>query len=849
MSNCSVSLQRNPNRFQGKCPVSLKSRPNVRKLRISWLQWLALLTVVLGLGIGSAWAQGDTVLTYHFDNVRSGQITTETTLVSSKVNPTRFGKLFFYPVDGQVAAQPLYVPNVTLPGLGKHNVVYVVTQHDSVYALDADNPATGTLWHVSFLNSAAGVTSVPISEQGCADTGFTEMGILGTPVIDPTTGTLYVAVKTREQSGSQINYVHRLHAIDITTGSEKFGGPVVVTPIGSSEFNTLGQCQRPALLLSNGTLFIAYGSNGCDLKSHGWVMAYNPTTLQQLAAFNTSPNYTWGSSLWMSGGGIAADSEGYIYVVTANGPFDANVNNGPDYGDTVLKLSYSQGAFTVADYFTPFDQQNMDNMDLDLGSGGVTLLPDQAGAHQHELVTSGKTGTIYLIDRDSMGGFNSGGQNDDQIVQPIPAALGLFDSVPVYWNNTLYFAAHGDTVKAFSLDSGTLSWNPVAQSVKYSQVGNPIVSSSGTQGGILWNIHNPVSPVLSALDAVTLAEIYNSGQKGNRDVLGQVNHFATPIVANNKVFVGTQSALAVYGLFPYLSTQNGDKQVGAVGTTLASPLTVQAVDSQGNGVPGVTVNFTASVTGGTFSNPTVITDVNGNAKTNYTLPTKAQSIAFTVTATGYTQVLMSATAVPGPATMIVKFSGMGQTGAVGTALPAPLVMKLRDAYNNPIVGQPIAFSDTAPHGSFSPNPAITNSTGLATVTYTLPTSTQPISTKTTFATGTYGTLSATMTDKAVVGPATSLTIASGNNQIGKVKTKLPGILLVLVTDQYGNPEPGLTVSYSDGGAGGTLSAPTAVTNGVGKAYVTYILPPTPEVVTVTGSVSGLTPIQFTETAQ
>src|SRR5579862_6558887 len=230
MSNCSVSLQRNPNRFQGKCPVSLKSRPNVRKLRIARLQWLALLTVVLGLGIGSAWAQGDTVLTYHFDNVRSGQITTETTLVSSKVNPTRFGKLFFYPVDGQVAAQPLYVPNVTLPGLGKHNVVYVVTQHDSVYALDADNPATGTLWHVSFLNSAAGVTSVPISEQGCADTGFTEMGILGTPVIDPTTGTLYVAVKTREQSGSQIHYVHRLHAIDITTGSEKLGvqyiGPV-----------------------------------------------------------------------------------------------------------------------------------------------------------------------------------------------------------------------------------------------------------------------------------------------------------------------------------------------------------------------------------------------------------------------------------------------------------------------------------------------------------------------------------------------------------------------------------------------------------------------------------------------
>jgi hypothetical protein len=813
--------------------------------------WVFGLALVVGqiLAVASAFAQ-DSALTYHYDNTRSGQVNNETILIPANVNSTRFGKLFSYAVDGIVVAQPLYVPNVVIPGKGTHNVVYVVTQHDSVYAFDADNPGNGSpLWRVSFINAAQGVTTVPISEQACPDTGFTEMGILGTPVIDHTSGTLYLSAKTREQSGSTLTYVHRLHALDITTGTEKFGGPMVVIPNGqSSQFNTLGQCQRPGLVLSGGTLFIAYGSNGCDLKSHGWIMAYNPTTLQQLATFNTSPNYTWGSSIWMSGGGLAADNSGNIFLVTANGPFDANTG-GPDYGDTVLKLHYSNGSFTVADYFTPYDQQNMDNMDLDLGSGGVILLPDQTGAHPHELVTSGKTGTIYLLDRDDMGGFNSVNQNDNQIVQPIPGALGLFDSVPLYWNNTVYFAAHGDMVKAYSLSGGMLSWNPVAQSLKYAQVGNPTISSSGTTNGILWNIHNPATPMLSALDANTLVELYNSTQKSTRDALGMIAHFATPVIANEKVFVGTQTNLSVYGVFPYLGAVAGNHQSAAAGSTLPSALMVRAIDSQGNGVPGVPVTFTANPATGTFSNPTAITDSTGTASTTYTLPTKAGSVGITIKAAGYTTVSMAETGVPGPPAILAKISGMGQTGPAGTMLPNPLVFKLQDAYNNPLAGKAVNFTDIAPHGSFSSNPVITSSTGLATVFYNLPTSTGVTGTKITSETATFGTLSATMSDRVNAGPATSMVISSGNNQIGKANTKLKTMLTVLVTDQYGNPVPAVNVTYSDGGAGGVFSSTTFPTNSVGNAFVSYTLPPTPGVVHITATASGVPTVNFTETAQ
>lgn len=821
----------------------------------------SLLLVVLPLLLhgASAWGQGQPMVTYHSNGARTGQTTDQTILIPSNVNSTKFGKLFSYSVDGMVVAQPLYVPNVTLPGIGTRNVVYIVTQHDSVYAFDADNGGTGApLWQVNFLNAAAGISTVPIAEQLCSGTAFSEIGIMGTPAIDTTTGTLYLSAKTRLAPGSPSNsgtapvYQHTLHALDITTGADKLTPVVVdasvVNAVGNTVYfhtNNLPQCQRPGLLLSNGTLFIAYGSNGCDLHSYGWVMAYSASTLQQLAVFNTaptpSPNLATGASLWMSGGGIAEDVDGSLYISTANGPFDAISN----WGDSVLRLDFSNNnSISVADSFTPFDQDNMAKKDLDLGSGGVTLLPDQPGLFPHLAVTSGKTGTIYLINRDSMGGYNP--SDNSQIVQYLPAALGLFDSVPVYWNNKVYFAAQNDSVKAFTLVNGQFSpTTPVAQSLKYSQVGVPVISSSDTTGGIVWNIHNPVTPVISALDAGTLAELYNSGQKGSRDILGPVAHFATPLVANNKVFVGTTSSLSVYGVFPYLALLGGNAQSAAAGTTLAAPLTVQAVNSQGSGDPGVSVTFSDNGAKGTFSPVTAITDSTGTATTMYTVPIVAGSIGITATSSStapvYRNVLLTAQSVPGPATVIAKTSGGNQYGTVNTTLAAPLVVNLRDAHGNGIVGQQITFTDGGAGGAFSANTVITGAAGVASVSYTLPKKAQYI-----LLTATYGSIIAKNAEHAVAGPAASVNIVSGNNQNVKVGTTLK-LLALSVTDQYGNAVSGATINFSDGGAGGTFSSTTATTNLGGTANTTYTAPSTPQVVSISATVTGLAPAIFTET--
>jgi hypothetical protein len=831
--------------------------------------------LVLFLSASAAFAQ-DPVLGYHFDTNRDGQMTDETILVPANVNTNQFGLLFSDAVDGLVVAQPLYVPNVQLPNGTTHNVVYIVTQHDSVFAFDADT-AGPPLWQVSFINSSIGLTTVPIADQLCAGSGFTEVGIMGTPVIDPTTGTIYLSAKTKEMPNSQINpsstpiYIHTLHALDITTGAEKLGGPMVVTAsevnaLGNTvtfQQNNLGQCQRPGLVLSNGVLFVAYGSNGCDLNSHGWLMAYNAANLQQqLATFDTSPvpnpNFATGSNLWMSGSGIALDSNGYLYVSTANGPYVTGTtlptlpspSGAYDWGDTVLKLGFNGNSniIDVVDYFTPFDQNYMAVNDLDLGSGGVTLLPPQGGLYPNLLVTSGKTGNIYLINTDtgSMGEYNPPSTNN--IVQFIPGALGVFYSVPVFWytgpnqgQGLVYFAARQDAIKAFSLNNGELSTTPVAESLKYWPIGIPVISSSGTTGGILWNIRGTTTPILSALDANTLAEIYNSSQNSSRDNLGQVAHFVTPAIANNKVFMGTQTTLSVYGVFPYVSTQGGAGQSGTVATALPQPLTVQAMNSQGVGVSGITVTFSANVSGGTLSNPTAVTNSSGIASTTYTLPSKAGSITISAAATGYQTLAMVETATAGSAASITKIGGVGQTGTVGTTLPNPIVVELKDAYGNAIPGQQVNFTDNGAGGTVSASSVTTSAAGTASVTYTLPTTA-----KQEIITATSGSLSASIAEHSVAGPATTTGIFSGNKQTAPVNTQLK-LLVVKVTDQYGNTVSGVNVTYSDGGAGGTFSSTTATTNAVGQASVTYTTPVQPQVVSISATVPGISPAVFTET--
>ena len=797
-------------------------------------------------------------------------MTDETILVPSNVNYNRFGKLFSYAVDGIVVAQPLYVPNVTLPGLGTHNVLYIVTQHDSIYAFDADNPGTGApLWHVSFLSApgvSPAVTTVPVSVQGCSWTGFTEMGIMGTPAIDTTTGTIYLSVKTQvavtpATNPPTYNYYHTLHALDITNGAEKSNGPVqvdasVVNELGNTVYfhtNALPQCQRPGLLLSNGTLFVAYGSNGCDLNSQGWVMAYDASNLQQqLAVFDTAPtpsaDLKTGASLWMSGSGLAVDTDGSLFLSTANGPYDAISN----WGDTILKLGFSSNTISVADYFTPYDQNDMAVKDIDLGSGGVTLLPDQPGVYPHLLVTSGKSGNIYVINRDGMGHYNPDNtpplDDNTNAVQYLPHALGSFKSTPVYWsgNSQVYFAAHGDKIKAFQLVNGQFSpTTPVAESALYSQVGVPVISSNGSQGGILWNIHNPAAPALSALDATTLSELYNSSQKSTRDSLGQVAHFATPTIANNKVFVGTNTNVSVYGVFPYMILQGGNAQTANAGTPLAAPMAIQVINSQGTGTPGVSVAFTDNGANGTFSPVTAITDSTGTATTTYTVPTRARNIYITAsspsTSPAYKNVLLTATSIAGPATIMGKLTGVGQYGTAGTTLPIPYEVVIKDKYSNPIVGQPVNLTDNGAGGTFSANPAITGSNGVASVSYTLPKKSGYI-----VLTASYGGLAASAAEHSVAGPAAAVNIVSGNNQSAKVNTKLK-LLVVSVTDQYGNLIAGSSVTFSDGGAGGTFTTSTTATGPGGQASTYYTTPASPKVVTITATASGLPAAVFTET--
>ena len=505
--------------------------------------------------------------TYHNDNLRTGQNLGEWILNSSNVNKNQFGKLYSYALDGIAFASPLYVASVNIPGKGYHNVVYAATENDTVYAFDADGLSTSPLWQVSFLKS--GVTTVPCADTGeCGDIP-TQIGITSTPVIDSSSGTIYVVAATKEGT----SYVQRLHALDITTGAEKFGGPVVLqasvpgTGQGASggqvAFDPLRENQRTGLLLSNGVVYLGFGSHGDNTPWHGWILGYNATTLQQTIAVNLTPNAN-GGGVWHSGGGLATDATGDIYFSTSNGAFDVNTG-GTDYGDTIMKLST---AGSVVDYFTPHDQANLDANNIDLGSAGPVLLVDQTtGPYPHLLISAGKGGTIYVINRDNMGHYNA--NNDNQIVQSIVGAMpngsaeaGNF-SQPVFFNGYVYFGAIDDSIRAFQLMNGQLSPSPTSlSSTVYAVRGASfaVSAASGTGAGILWAIQNNGASansdtgapgILYAYDASNLAnELYDSSQAGTRDTMDDAAKFAIPIVANGKVFVAGQTQLTVFGLLP-----------------------------------------------------------------------------------------------------------------------------------------------------------------------------------------------------------------------------------------------------------------------------------------------------------
>lgn len=537
---------------------------------------VAILVAFVGCFALAASAQVS-LLTQHNDISRTGQNLNETILTPSNVNPTQFGKLFSLAVDGQVYAQPLYIPGISIGGV-VHNVLIVATENDSVYAFDADSNTSANakpLWVASMVDAAhgAGATEralITSSTIGCTDLQ-PKIGITSTPVIDPVSQTIYVEAKSWD-GGSK--YFHRLHALDLLTGNEKKPGPVLITATvpgtgegtnrGKVTFDPLHHQNRPGLLLVNGTIYIGFASH-CDFTPyHGWLFAYNEATFAQEGVWNSTPNSGLGG-VWMAGSGLASDSNANIFLATGNGGFE-ETRVPLEYGDSIVKFALSGGNLTVLDFFTPTNQGSLSQTDTDLGSGGVLLLPDQPGANAHLLVEAGKQGRIYLVDRDMMTLNNEhycrGCRGDTEIVQESASGeIGGMWSMPAYWNGNVYFVGAGDVLRSIPLSNGLLSYTHTTFGPNaYGFPGaTPSISADGATNAIVWAIDSsnygspgpgPGPAVLHAYDATNVAkELYNTTMAaGNRDQAHDAVKFSTPTIVNGKVYVGATNFVDVYGL-------------------------------------------------------------------------------------------------------------------------------------------------------------------------------------------------------------------------------------------------------------------------------------------------------------
>lgn len=499
---------------------------------------------------------GSDVTTYHYDNARSGLNPNEKILTIANVSFTTFGKIAFFDVDGQVNAHPLYLSQVAMQSNGTHNVLYAVTEHDSVYAFDADSGTV--LWQVSLL----GPGETPSDSLGCSQVS-PEIGITATPLIDRTRGAIYVVAMSK--SGS--SYFQRIHALDISSGAELFGGPVDIhasypgTGDNSSNRNVIFDPrqynERAGLVLANGTVYTTWASH-CDFRPYtSWVIGFDANNLAQTQVLNLTPNGN-SAAIWMSGTAPAADASGDLFVLNGNGTFDTTLNAAGfpaqgDFGNCLVKLA-TAGTLKVSDYFTMFNTAQESNTDEDFGSGGVLLLPDltdSSGVVYQLAVAAGKDAHIYVVDRKAMGKFSPSANN---IRQDIAGALSnSVYGMAAYFSGNIYYGAIGDHLKAFSVSNAVLSNTATASSsTSFAYPGTtPAVSSDGISGGIVWAVENSNPAVLHAYDATNVShELYNSMQAGSRDQFGPGNKFITPVVVNGKVYVGTGNGVAVFGLLP-----------------------------------------------------------------------------------------------------------------------------------------------------------------------------------------------------------------------------------------------------------------------------------------------------------
>ncbi len=497
------------------------------------------------------------VATYHNDNGRSGVYPLETSLTPANVNVVSFGKLAAIPLEGEVYAQPLYVPSVPMSDGQNHNLVIVATEHDQVYAIDSTT--FQVMWHTDFLNGQGAVTTVPAQDTNCGGIS-NEVGITGTPVIDTAAGIVYVLVRTKEMVNGQVAYYQRLHKLSLSTGQNELTR-AVTTPsapaFGSAQFDPLLNMQRSALLLSNNRVYVAWASH-CDFGNYtGWLMSFDAASLSPSGAWTPDPSGTFGG-IWMSGSGPATDQSGDIYLVVGNGWTDV-MSGGENYGDSVVRLTPSFPVFAVTDYFTPFDFDQMFNEDLDLGSGGALLFPDQGSPHPHLMTVAGKDGTVYLLDRDNLGHWHDG--DDGQVVQTFQSDTSRALSSPVFWNNQLYFSFSSLPLQAFAFDPGAELLNPTpvsnSQQIAIGYPGaTPSISANGSNDAVLWILQTDqyylgTSATLRAFDPKDLSvELYDSTMSPQRDSPGGAIKFAVPTVAGGEVFVGAHNELDIYGLLP-----------------------------------------------------------------------------------------------------------------------------------------------------------------------------------------------------------------------------------------------------------------------------------------------------------
>ena len=499
--------------------LSSKVMRNYHKKAVSqfFSKPVAVLSMLLASFAGSPAGAQVNVLTDNYNNARTNANLNETVLNPLNVNATQFGKLFSLPVGGYINAQPLYLENVAIPGKGTHNVVYVVTHHNDVYAFDADTQQS-PLWHVNL------GPSVPGADYQLDD--LPEVGILGTPVIDDNTNTIYVVAHTKENG----DYLYRLHALDTTTGEEKLGGPTVIVASvpsqngnaqnGQFSFVASNHLQRPGLLLLNNVVHIAFGSHSDSGDFHGWLMGYNAANIQQQTSVLLTSAHGWGASIWQGGRGPAADAQGNIYVVTGNGSYDGAVN----WGMSVMKVGTSSGTTAVTDWFTPDNWQTLDDLDSDFGSCGPVLT--SAGT----IIAGGKEGILHLLDTQNMGHSQAG---NGQVLQRFQAiGFGIFNMA--YWERAdspiVYVRAYNDAVKAFRMTNGQFETKPFSQSTFTSGLpfdGMSVSANGAAQfSAILWvtstkAAHTGGPAVLYALSASDVSkELWDSKMNASRDAVG-----------------------------------------------------------------------------------------------------------------------------------------------------------------------------------------------------------------------------------------------------------------------------------------------------------------------------------------